>query len=408
MIRSTHAHVHVAAFSHPGMTGKNNEDRFGVSSFLLGTTNPTPSVLAVMCDGIGGHRGGEIAAELAVNTISQIVAGSDGAQPVRILQEAVQGASRQIREQSEGNSDLFGMGSTCACAWLIANRLYIVAVGDSRIYLQRGDAIFQLTTDHTWVQELLEKGQISPNQVHNHPNAHVIRRYLGSPVPPEGDFRFRMSPTEKDTLGISNQGMALRAGDRILLCTDGLTDLVEDGEIRLTLDGKILFAKEKAQEPLHPARKKQDPIEQKLEKTIQGLVRLANQRGGHDNISVILMQVPGNPHLEKKKAVGSRKLIRAMAVFLALVVVSVFTGIGLIGLSTLGGQLRSTTEVNTLSQETNSNQAAMTLQSTRGLAPTDFISSIEPTLLRVSQTLPRAGATPGATLTPWPTRLPGQ
>src|SRR5450756_2343537 len=189
MIRSEHAHLQVAALSHPGMTGKNNEDRYAVSAYRLGPDNAAPSLLAVLCDGIGGHRAGEVAAEIAVNTISQVVAESDASQPIQILQNAVQAASQRIYKQAQSNGERRGMGSTCACAWVIGSRLYTVSVGDSRIYLQRGDAIYQLTTDHTLVQELLERGQITPEQMRGHPNAHVIRRHLGSAVPPEGDFR---------------------------------------------------------------------------------------------------------------------------------------------------------------------------------------------------------------------------
>ena len=93
------------------------------------------------------------------------------------------------------------MAATCACALVIDNRLYTASVGDSRIYLVSGESIQQLTTDHTWIQEALEAGILTPEEAQNHPNTHVIRRYLGSPQPVEVDLRLaigqRMKPTSK-------------------------------------------------------------------------------------------------------------------------------------------------------------------------------------------------------------------
>ena len=124
-----------------------------------------------------------------------------------------------------------GMGTTCACAWVIGTRLFIASVGDSRIYLLRNGNLIQLTVDHTWVQEAVEKGILAPEDVRNHPNVHVIRRYLGSPKTPQADTRLRLAKDETDTQARSNQGLRLLPGDLLLLCTDGLTDVVEDAEI---------------------------------------------------------------------------------------------------------------------------------------------------------------------------------
>ena len=285
MIRTEQAHLQVAAISHAGMAGKNNEDRFAVSAYQLGMDNPTPSVLAVLCDGIGGHRAGEIAADLAVNSISQVVAECDGSQPLQVLQEAIHTTSQKIYHQSQDDSGQRGMGSTCACAWIIGNRLYTVTVGDSRIYLQRGEAITQLSTDHTWIQEMQDRGLISPDQAHSHPNAHMIRRYLGSPIPPEGDFRLRIGTDDSDELALTNQGLILQPGDKLLLCTDGLTDLVKDSEICTSLNRDL------PGNHFKPPHLPSNP-DQALGVALQELVDLANQRGGHDNITAIVMQVP--------------------------------------------------------------------------------------------------------------------
>lgn len=268
MIRTERAHLNVAANTHPGMTGKNNEDRFAVSAYRISRTNPTPAVVAVLCDGIGGHRAGEVAAEMAVDTISHILAINDTRHPLDTMRAAVQQASQRIYEHSQSESARQGMGATCALAWIIGERLYTASVGDSRIYLIREKSIQQVTTDHTWIQEALDHGAITRDQVKSHPNAHVIRRYLGSATPPDVDFRLRMSPEETSEQLPGNQGTMLKPGDILLMCSDGLTDLVEDGEILSALQSQTPDA------------------------AIQALIDMANDRGGHDNITIITLGIP--------------------------------------------------------------------------------------------------------------------
>jgi protein phosphatase len=278
MIRSTLAHLHVAALSHAGMSGKNNEDRYAVSSFQLSREDSRPSLFAIVSDGIGGHRAGEVAAELGVNYITMGVGESNAKRPVKILENAIHDASQAISAHSAGRDEEEGMGATCACAWIIENRLYTAHVGDSRIYLLRGRQIQRLTVDHTWVQEAYEKGIITAEQMRDHPNVHVIRRYLGGIKLPEVDFRLRIDNEESDEESENNQGFHLEPGDTILLCTDGLTDLVWDDEI------------------LKVARSKRD-----IKAAAEALVNLANGRGGHDNITVVLLSMPRLEETLKKK-----------------------------------------------------------------------------------------------------------
>lgn len=279
MIRTERAHLHVAALSHPGMSGKNNEDRFAVLSHVLSQDDPTPSLFAVLSDGIGGHRAGEVAAELAVNHISQFISESNGRNPQEILEEAIHTASNAIAHHSASNDDRHGMGATCACVWIINDKLYIAFVGDSRIYLLRGGHIQQVTTDHTWVQEAVEKKIIKPEDARTHPNVHVIRRYLGSVKLPEVDFRLKLSDSENSIQATKNQGTTLQPDDILLLCSDGLTDMVWADEIQ-----KIILENDS------------------LKTAAQRLVAKANERGGHDNITVILVSIPKpRPHEEKKK-----------------------------------------------------------------------------------------------------------
>jgi serine/threonine protein phosphatase PrpC len=262
------AHLHIAAATHPGKKGKNNEDRYAVSAYKLSRTDPRLSVFAIVADGVGGHRAGEVAAELAVETISRIVAESNGKQPLNTLQQAITQADQQIYLQAEANLDQLGMSTTSACAWVIGDRLYITSVGDSRIYLRRGYNLNQLTTDHTWVQEAIDSGALTPEQAQNHPNAHVIRRHLGSKQPVVPDLRLRLDPNEEDVEAEANQGMRLQPGDQVLICSDGLTDLVSDEEILGNLQAR------------------------NGDQALNTLVDLANSRGGHDNITVVLLQMP--------------------------------------------------------------------------------------------------------------------
>jgi PPM family protein phosphatase len=311
VIPAEHAHLHVAASTHPGMKGKNNEDQYAVSAYKLSEADPTPSLLAIISDGIGGHRAGEVASQIAVETISHVVAESDGSKPSTTLKAAIIQASQAIFTQAEAHSDKRGMGATCVCAWIISNRLYTASVGDSRLYLLRGNSINQLTTDHTWIQEAIEYGALTPEQARGHPNAHIIRRYLGSLPPPEVDFRLRLNPSETDGQAQANQGLMLIAGDFIILCSDGLTDLVDKEEIKFALRSN-----NRAQ-------------------ALQSLTQLANERGGHDNITIVLLEVPGSDVITQVSQVRHRAPRRRWFVFILLLL-----GVGLLFaliLATIGG-----------------------------------------------------------------------
>lgn len=313
MIPAERSHLHIAAQTHPGMSGKNNEDRFGVSAFRLDSSEALPVVFAIVSDGIGGHHAGEIAAELAVETTSQHIAKSNGRQPIETLKTAIQSASQEIAVQAERNAGQQGMGATCACCLIIDNRLYIATVGDSRIYLIRAGEIRKLTTDHTWVQEAIDAGILTPEQAAGHPNAHVIRRYLGSPNPIIPDTRLKLHLDETDAQAEQNQGSALQPGDQLVLCSDGLTDLVEDEEILAGLTEK--------------------PTDQ----AIDDLIDLANQRGGHDNITIVALHVPETTQPATFPLPGARRrkvrpgcailsLIGAILIISALIGIFYFQG----------------------------------------------------------------------------------
>jgi protein phosphatase len=268
MIPAEHPHVSYAVATHPGMKGKPNEDRYSVSAYRISSNDLTPSVVAVIADGIGGHRAGEVAAELAVKDINNYLLQSPSSHPARTLRKALTHAGQSILDHSRKHPSLTGMGTTCVCAWVIGDRLYAASAGDSRLYLQRGTKLIRLTTDHTWIQEALTHGTLTADEAQGHPNSHVIRRFLGSMKTNEPDMRLRLHPDEDDMQAEANQGLSLIPGDRLLLCSDGLTDLVQDTEIS---------------DILHTQPLNQCPSQ---------LINLANQRGGHDNITVIVLEVP--------------------------------------------------------------------------------------------------------------------
>lgn len=389
MIPAERAHLIVNAISHPGMSGKNNEDRFGVSAHYVDTDKKIPSLLAVVADGIGGHRAGEVAAEMAVETISAAVAASDASQPVKILQEAVVRAGQAINRAAESDPAQSGMGSTCACAWVIDHRLYTASVGDTRIYLIRRYNIHQLTTDHTWVQEAVERGMINPAQARHHPNAHIIRRYLGSRQEVVPDTRLRLRPNESDAGAMANQGMTLEPGDIVLLCSDGLTDLVEDHEILSAFRTH------------------------NVQGALEELVRLSNRRGGHDNITIVAMSVPiaERPTVPLPVLRSRRRLVSllVLAGILALAGLAFFGGMYLY----LNRSPGTPTETNTATPAPHTPlfptpQVTPTLQALKPTPlPAGETAESRLTATMSSAASPESKITPAPpTLTPWPTNTP--
>jgi serine/threonine protein phosphatase PrpC len=360
MIRTDRAHLNVIAQTHTGMTGKNNEDRYAITSFQLSEEDPTPALLAIVADGIGGHRAGEVAAELAVDHISQFIAESDAHRPKKVLERAIHEASEAIADHASSSAEQKGMGATCACIWVIGDKLYTATVGDSRIYLLREGRIQQLSTDHTWVQEAIEKNILTPQQAREHPNVHVIRRYLGSPDPPEVDFRLRLYDSEADALAEGNQGTQIRSGDTFLICSDGLTDLVWNDEIAEVI------------------RSKTNP-----KAAAQELIETANQRGGHDNITIILINVPRDLKLIVPRKINWRPWIigGGIALLLSLAFASVLTV----------NLLRATVFATPTPTFTASPVPTVTQTTTPTISPT-LTETLTPTLTPL-----------GPTYTPWPT-----
>lgn len=367
MRRTERSHLPIYAATHPGMRGKNNEDRYGVSAYRLRAGRDAPRVvLAVLADGIGGHRAGEVAADMVVENISAFFARqSNGVQPVATLEKALIETSQLIYKQAQSNNGQEGMGATVACALVIEQRLYIASAGDSRIYLLRGKQAIQLTRDHTWIQEALENGLLNEDQVQGHPNSHVIRRFLGSPEPPQVDVRLRLNPDEDDEQTKRNQGMLLQPGDQLLLCSDGLTDLVDADEI-----GEA-FA-------MMPP-----------DEAVNALVEVANLRGGHDNITLVVLSVPLSGI---KRNAGLPRWLRALVTVIAAILLIVVMVAAYLEFNQAVPPLATPTPAASLTP--------LPIQNTP--TPLHTVTSTRPPA-RTHQ--PKDTATPNsaATLTPWPT-----
>ena len=207
---------------------------------------------AVVCDGMGGANGGNIASEAAVRVISDKLKsgyhiGMNDNSIKHLLVSAVEAANITLYTMARGNEELQGMGTTVVIAVRNSDTLYLANVGDSRIYVVSDSGIVQITTDHSVVQLMIDKGEISPEEAKDHPKKNVITRALG--VDPE--------------VRIDYSQEQLNDGDIVLLCTDGLTNYVDDEDI---------FEVCKNEDRYNIADK---------------LVHLANENGGGDNITVV-------------------------------------------------------------------------------------------------------------------------
>jgi protein phosphatase len=265
MIPTPHSDLAVGHGTHPGETGKNNEDRYSVSSYYGGEGEQV--TLAVICDGIGGNQAGEVASNLAVKSITEFIGRSGGSDYPALLDQAISQAAGAVVDASKSRPNLKGMGTTCAVVLVAGRRLYTAYIGDSRIYLARRGSIMQTSVDHTFVQEAIENGLLTPEEAHSHPHRHVVRRHIGADAGVRADFRLRLSDAEAPEQSMRNQGVLLEEGTQIVVCSDGLSDLVDANAILRAIQ------------------------RQKPQSAVDELILLARRRGGHDNITVIILKV---------------------------------------------------------------------------------------------------------------------
>lgn len=233
-----------ASISDVGRRRQANEDRCALDPDLG---------LFLVADGMGGHKAGRTASELAsaaVMAALDTLQDASGSLAER-LRYAVAAANRQIFQTAHDHAELAGMGTTLVALLLDEGRAALAHVGDSRAYLQRGGRLRQLTDDHSIVAELVRRREISPDAAREHPHRHVLTRALG------------VRPNAEPDLA----ELTLAPDDVFVLCSDGLTNHVRDEEIAAALAG-----------------------EGDLQTAADGLIALANERGGEDNITVVLVR----------------------------------------------------------------------------------------------------------------------
>ena len=223
-----------------------NQDFIYLSETPIGNL---PNVF-IVADGMGGHNAGDYASRCAVETVVDEIGASFEKNPVRILGGAIEKANLVIRQKAQENMAFSGMGTTIVAATCLGRYLEVANVGDSRLYVVH-DKIEQITQDHSLVEEMVRMGGIDRASARNHPDKNIITRAIGAQDYVEADFF----------------SVELQPGDMVLLCSDGLTNMMDDEEIHriLTEDGS-------------------------LKDRVEKLVETANRNGGKDNISVIVIE----------------------------------------------------------------------------------------------------------------------
>lgn len=234
-----------------GMVREKNEDSYNIISGYKDV--PTTFIIA---DGMGGHNSGEIASKTAVDFISKSVLEfpekkiANGDIPL-FIKQIIEDANREVINVSKERIENYGMGTTVIVASVWDDNLYIGHVGDSRLYLIRDGKMERITTDHSYIEELVQNGTLTREEAENHPQKNIITRALGC----------------FDEIVVDTYVCEIRKGDYFVLCTDGLTNMLSENEIK-----DIVLS---ADNP---------------ETACDALVRKANENGGEDNITVIVIE----------------------------------------------------------------------------------------------------------------------
>lgn len=259
--------IHYGSRTDVGITRERNEDSLVV----------TPTLFAV-ADGMGGHKAGDVASEVAVNTLQTLAPSTPD---VDLLGRAVEAANHAVITEAQ-KAGREGMGTTMTACVIQNEQLAIAHVGDSRAYLLHAGKLQQVTRDHSWVADMIEQGKLTPSEARVHPNRSVITRALGSDPYMKPDL-YEVTASE---------------GDRLLLCSDGLYSLVEDGDIQSTM------------------ARVRDP-----QRCASALVKQAIEAGGTDNVTVIIVDIAGDgKKLEIREKRRGTTWIVAMLAALVLVI----------------------------------------------------------------------------------------
>lgn len=230
----------------PGMVRQRNEDVFFASSKPVGNL---PNLYFV-ADGMGGEKAGMYAAKTAASIMLRVLEGSNETKPVAAIQKSIEQANISLFKEAQTDPEKTRMGTTVVLATLEDDHLLVANVGDSRLYVSKESSIRQITRDHSFVDELVRFGKVSEAEAKHHPKKHYITRAVGA----------------EETIDIDFFDYELECNDLVLLCSDGLTNMVSDKEINSILRSELSLT-EKA----------------------NLLKKRANEAGGSDNITVIII-----------------------------------------------------------------------------------------------------------------------
>lgn len=234
-----------------GQRRKMNQDYVFASEYPVG---PLPN-LFIVADGMGGHNAGDYASRFVTNTIKELIENSDETDAIKLIDAAVQKSNVLLREEAVKKEELWGMGTTIVVTTIFDGTALTANVGDSRLYLIGDAGMKQITQDHSLVEEMVRLGQLTREEARMHPDKNIITRAIGASKTVQIDF------FEYD----------LKARDTILMCSDGLTNMVEDSDIEAVV-------------------KNGAPIEERA----MELIKAANDHGGKDNIAVVLVEPDTN------------------------------------------------------------------------------------------------------------------
>ncbi len=260
----------------------NIEDR--VDARHLTTDGGLKLTVAIVADGVGGSNYGERAAELAVQVAFEEIETSDLVDPTKLpnlLRHTLEKANDTVFQEGRAEKEKRGMGSTAVIAAIHDNKLYLANVGDSRAYLIRGakgEQVIQLTRDHTWAREMVTEKRLSPLEANNHPKAEELVRSIGYAADVKVDLGLYQNGVEDEEMAYQGQGMVLAANDRLVLCSDGLIKARHNGNHPYVTDGEIA----------------QIVTRQAPEKAAPALVQLAISRHADDNVSAVVLEMPGS------------------------------------------------------------------------------------------------------------------
>lgn len=236
-----------------GMKRKVNQDFVFTSEEQVGAL---PN-LFIVADGMGGHKAGDYASRKAVEVMVEAIQESQqGDSPIRVIREAIEKANAQIYKESLEKEEYSGMGTTSVVATIIDDTLFVGNVGDSRLYLIDRE-ISQITKDHSLVEEMVRVGQLERINARNHPDKNIITRAVGA----------------NDTVKVDFFDLSLKKGDTLLMCSDGLSNMVDDEEIRMVIE-------------------REGDVAAKA----MALIKRANDNGGRDNIAVVIIDPFGENH----------------------------------------------------------------------------------------------------------------